>query len=216
MKALFPAWSNPVMRAALVLGIATLVGVPTGLMALVRTPYVTGQFTARDQPVQFDHRHHVGDAGIDCLLCHTDATRSRFAGIPPASTCMACHAQLWTQSPLLAPVRESYFTGKPLVWQRVHLLPDFVFFDHSAHVNRGVGCVECHGRVDTMPLVYPTAPLTMQWCLDCHRNPTRHLRPLDHITDMRWMPEPSREAVGEMVRAALHVAPSTNCTACHR
>jgi hypothetical protein len=141
------------------------------------------------QPVPFDHRHHVRDDGIDCLYCHYEAPRSKFAGVPPTSVCMGCHGQVWQESDRLAPLRASWFDGEPLHWRHVHRLPDFVYFDRSAHVGHGVGCVECHGRVDQMAAVYAVAPLTMQWCLDCHRDPDPHLRPESEITGMGRPPE---------------------------
>jgi hypothetical protein len=159
--------------------------------------------------VKFDHRNHVRDDGIDCIYCHSTAETSKNAGIPSTATCMGCHAQVWTASPELAPVQDSWFRGEPLRWSRVSTLPDFVFFDHSIHVNKGVGCVECHGRVDLMPQVYAAKPLTMRWCLDCHRDPARHVRPLARITDMEW--EPGRNAA-----PVPSVRSITHCTACHR
>ncbi len=216
MKPLYPRWVDQVVRPGLVLTFAGALMVPVTLIAWVRTPYVTGQFDPRDQPIQFDHRHHVRDAGIRCEYCHYTVRRSPFAGVPPTALCMNCHSQIWNDSSLLAPVRTSYFSGEPIRWRRVNALPDHVYFDHSIHVARGVGCVSCHGRVDLMPQVFQVAPLTMAWCVACHRDPEPHLRPLDAVTDMAWRPDrPSRE-VGRAVRAALHVDPPTHCTACHR
>jgi hypothetical protein len=216
MPALYPVWMDHAVRAVLVCAGTSLLALPTLLVLSVRTPYGTGQFRAVDQPVQFDHRHHVNDDGIGCAYCHEGALRGPYAGIPPTERCMGCHAQIWPDSPLLRPVRESAFTGRPIAWNRVHRLPDFVFFNHAAHVNRGVGCVTCHGRVDLMPQVYPVAPLTMGWCLDCHRDPAPHLRPLERVMDASWEPPGSARAAGEQVRRALDVAPPATCTGCHR
>ena len=166
-----------------------------------------------DQPVQFDHRHHVRDDGIDCRHCHFDAWRSPTAGVPGTALCMNCHRQVLVDSPLLAPVRRSVATGEPLRWRRVHDLPDFVFFDHRAHVRRGVGCETCHGRVDRMAQVHTVASLGMAWCLDCHRDPVPHLRPLDRITEMG---RPPSRAEGRVIADALDVHPPTHCSTCHR
>ena len=175
MPALFPPWTNTALRLAL--GAAVLGGAatPVGLMAYVRSPWNTGQSQAVDQPVEFDHRHHVSDDGIDCLYCHSAAETSRAAGVPATEVCMGCHAQIWGNSPQLENVRRSYFSGEPLPWSRVHDLGDFAYFDHAVHVRRGLGCVACHGRVDQMPRVAKVAPLSMQWCLDCHRRYERAL-----------------------------------------
>jgi len=190
--------------------------IPVSMMLWVRTPYVTKQDDPVDQPVIFDHRHHVRDDGIDCLYCHYEAERGKFAGAPPTSVCMNCHSQVWQESARLAPVRESWFNDQPIRWQRVHQLPEFVYFDHSAHVSHGVGCEECHGRVDLMGQVHAVAPLTMMWCIDCHANPDPHLRPPSEITNMDWSPERPRAEIGAQVREQLHVNPPTNCTGCHR
>ncbi|HLK39159.1 MAG TPA: cytochrome c3 family protein [Polyangiaceae bacterium] len=216
MRPLFPPWSDTVFRLCLVIAVAAIVVIPTMTILWVRTPYVTKEESPVEQPVQFDHRHHVRDDGIDCLYCHYEATRSKFAGVPPTSVCMNCHSQVWQESGRLAPIRDSWFGGGPLRWRRVHQLPQFVYFDHSAHVSHGVGCAECHGRVDLMPAVYPVAPLTMEWCLDCHRDPEPHLRPLDQITNMEWTPAGSRRAIGAGVRQSLHVDPPVQCSGCHR
>ncbi|MBF5046516.1 cytochrome c3 family protein [Aggregicoccus sp. 17bor-14] len=185
-------------------------------MVLARSPLGVGSHEPVHQPVQFDHRHHAGDEGLDCRYCHDAVERSASAGLPPTSRCMGCHSQVWNESPLLEPVRASYFSGQSIPWNRVHRLPDFVFFNHSIHVNKGVGCVTCHGRVDSMPLVSQQAPLTMGWCLDCHRNPTPHLRPREAITSMTWRAPGDPAETGRAVQQALHVEPRTNCTTCHR
>jgi hypothetical protein len=213
---LFPPWSDTVFRLCLVLAVLGVLWVPISMMLWVRTPYVTKQNNPVDQPLQFDHRHHVRDDGIDCYYCHYEAKRSQFAGVPPTSVCLNCHSQVWQESGRLAPVRASWFDDRPIHWQRVHQLPGFVYFDHSAHVSHGVGCVECHGRVDTMAQVYPVAPLTMQWCLGCHREPDVHLRPQSAITDMQWVPDRPQAEVGAEIRQKLHINPPVNCTGCHR
>ncbi len=216
MASLFPPWSDTVFRACLAIAALGVVGVPTAMMLWPRTPYVTSQADPKDQPVAFDHRHHVRDDGIDCLYCHYEARRSAYAGAPPTSVCMNCHSQVWQESARLAPVRESWFSGEPIRWQRVHQLPQFVYFDHSAHVTRGVGCAECHGRVDRMPRVYAVAPLTMAWCLDCHRDPAPHLRPESEVTNMEWEPERPRRQVGDELRVRLGIDPPVSCSGCHR
>ncbi len=156
------------------------------------------------------------DDGIDCLYCHYEATRSKYAGVPPTAVCMNCHSQIWQESARLAPVRESWFQDRPMRWRRVHQLPQFVYFDHSAHVSHGVGCVECHGRVDLMGEVYAVAPLTMQWCVDCHRDPAPYLRPKSEITRMSWVPDGPRREIGDAIVRELHVDPPVSCTGCHR
>jgi Cytochrome c7 and related cytochrome c len=212
---LFPPWTTTVLRLALALLAFGLTAGIGGLMIFVRSPLFTGQSDPIEQPLQFDHRHHVADVGIDCRFCHLTVETAASAGYPPTEVCMSCHGQIWNQSPLLAPVRASYFTGRALPWRRVHQLPDFVYFNHSIHVNKGVGCVTCHGRVDQMPEVLQSAPLTMSWCLECHRDPAPRLRPLQHLTDLAWTPaDPA--AVGREVAQALDVHTRTSCTACHR
>jgi cytochrome c7-like protein len=176
MPALFPRWTNTAYRLGLAALICTALGGLVGAMVYVRTPWNTGQYDAVDQPVQFDHRHHVIDDRIDCVYCHSNAERSDFAGVPSTEVCMGCHAQVWNESPLLETVRRSYFSGRPIPWNRVHDLPDFVYFNHAVHVQRGVGCVACHGRVDEMARVYKVASLQMGWCLDCHQNAGEYVR----------------------------------------
>jgi Cytochrome c7 and related cytochrome c len=153
-----------------------------------RSPYVTYAGVVRPQPAPFSHQHHVAGLGIDCRYCHTSVENSRFAGIPPTKTCINCHSQIWIKAPMLDPVRESLRTDKSLVWTRVNDLPDFVYFDHSIHINKGVGCNTCHGPVDRMPLMYNYASLQMEWCLNCHRAPEKNLRPRDQVFNMRYQP----------------------------
>jgi hypothetical protein len=215
MPSLFPPWSNTVFRVALAAVAAGVVASVAAPMIWVRTPWRRQEWDPKDQPVAFDHRHHVQDDGIDCKYCHSTVDRAATAGIPSTDKCMGCHAQIWNQSPMLEPVRRSWFSGDPIPWVRVHQLPDFVFFNHSVHVHGGVGCSSCHGRVDQMARVSQVAPLTMKWCLDCHREPEHRLRPADRITDMRWDPEEHPRESEDMARA-LDVRHLTNCTTCHR
>lgn len=213
---LFPAWSTTVFRLLL---LAPLLALPALLAASLlweRTPYVTGELNPAMQPVKFDHRHHVRDAGISCKYCHSEVETSATAGIPALSLCMGCHAQIWQKSPELAAIRGSYFSSVPFEWERVTRLPDFVFFNHAIHVNHGVGCATCHGRVDLMGQVYAVKPFNMQFCLDCHRAPEKDLRPLERVTDMEWKPGPEQAALGSELRRQLHVQPGLDCTSCHR
>lgn len=216
MANLFPRGANALFRTVLAGAVAIAVAVPATLMALVRSPLGTGERELVAQPLQFDHRHHSADEGIECRYCHYDVERSAFAGIPPTSLCMGCHAQIWNRSPTLDAVRESVTRNAPIAWQRVNNLPDFVYFDHSIHVNKGVGCETCHGRVDRMATVMQAQPLTMRWCLDCHRNPEPRLRPRNAVTEMGWQPGTDREALGRELAARYAVDPRTDCWTCHR
>lgn len=213
---LFPPYANQILWLAIgALGLV-VVGTPAAWIAWARTPYATGDKEPVRQPIKFDHRHHVRDDGIDCLYCHGNAKKSAYAGVPATSVCMNCHSQIWTSSPELSKVRKSWFSGEPIRWRRVNVVPDFVFFDHSIHLAKGVGCVTCHGRVDLMGQVYAAEPLTMRWCLDCHRNPERHLRPLDKVTDMEWAPDRPQLELGRELRAAYGVRSIVECSGCHR
>ncbi len=189
------------------------------LMALNRSSYNTQAFVPLDQPVQFSHKHHVGDVGIDCRYCHTSVETNAFAGIPPTKTCMNCHSQIFADSPYLEIVRESFRTGKPIKWVRVHDLPDFAYFDHSIHVNKGVGCTTCHGQIDQMPLIFQSASLQMEWCLSCHRAPEKFVRPKDKIFDVNWTPPADQEEKGRwLVKEYKIQSPNvlTSCSTCHR
>jgi hypothetical protein len=170
----------------------------------------------REQPVPFSHKHHVSGLGIDCRYCHTSVETSSFAGIPPTTTCMSCHSQIWAGSPMLEPVRASLRTNEPLRWTRVHDLPDFVYFDHSIHVAKGVGCSTCHGRVDQMPITWRENTLLMEWCLNCHREPERYVRPRSAIFQMDWVPPPNQLEAGRALLQAYHIRKLTDCYTCHR
>jgi len=184
--------------------------------SLQRSSYTTEVGTPREQPIPFSHRHHVGGIGIDCRYCHTSVEDAAFAGIPSTQTCMNCHRQIWSTSALLEPVRESFRMDKSLTWIRVHDLPDFVYFDHSIHVRKGVGCATCHGRVDQMPLMWRTQTLHMEWCLDCHRHPEQYLRPRDKVFTMDWEPPADQIALGTRLVHDYGVNSMTSCSACHR
>lgn len=214
MAALFPPWANTATHVVLVALAVTLAGALAAPMMCARTPYATGEANPVLQPIQFDHRHHVRDDGIDCLYCHEDAERSPYAGVPAAERCLGCHGQIWNDSPLIAPLVASVTTGQAIRWRRVTAVPDFVYFDHAVHVTRGIGCVSCHGRVDAMAGVQQAQRLTMRWCLDCHRDPIPHLRPRERITSMTWMPASAADTAALARRYGTRRL--THCSTCHR
>jgi len=184
-----------------------------------RSAYETRATVPREQPVPFSHAHHVGGLGIDCRYCHTTVENSSFANIPPTKTCMNCHSQIWSSSPTLEPVRASLRTGESIRWTRVNDLPDFVYFNHSIHVNKGVGCESCHGRVDRMPLTWQENNLQMEWCLDCHRNPEKQVRPREFVTTMGYQPAGDQETIGRRLVAEYKIQDArilTSCSTCHR
>jgi len=214
MAQIFERSSNALARAGLVLTGLVVIVVGVTLDQLQRSPWVTRQGQRPDQPVPFSHKHHVQGLGVQCQYCHVSVEKSNYAGIPPTKTCMNCHAQIWTNAQLLEPVRESWATGKSLPWIKVHDLPDYVYFSHEIHVNKGIGCASCHGRVDQMPLMYAENTLQMEWCLDCHRNPAKNLRPTSEIYNMAWeKPAPDRPvwcAVGGE-KSGVPTAESVSC-----
>ena len=219
MGQIFSPAADTWLRLFLIGAASLAVGSIVFAVGLARSDWVTGaQIHPPAQPVPFSHRHHAGQLGIDCRYCHTAVAQSPRAGLPPTHTCMTCHSQIWTGAPMLAPVRASLADNKSLNWNRVAVLPDYVFFRHDIHIAKGVGCVECHGRVDTMALTYRAKPLTMEFCLDCHRNPAPHLRPQDQITNMAWTPSGDREALGHALLAqyGIRVGQITHCFVCHR
>lgn len=220
MSQIFHPSTNTLSKVS-ILGAIFLLGALGWVYALaIRSPYATEANVVRDQPVQFSHKHHVSDLGIDCRYCHTSVEDSAFAGIPATKVCMTCHSQLWTEAPILEPVRSSFKTGESLEWTRVNDLPDFAYFDHSIHVNKGIGCVTCHGPVDKMPLMWRGNSLNMEWCLDCHRDPAKYVRPREFVFDPKWQPEEDQRVLGERLVKEYKIdtqhAVLTNCSTCHR
>jgi hypothetical protein len=229
---IFHRSANVISRASIYVGIFIAAFALWTCIQIQRSPYVTYAGIARPQPAPFSHQHHVAALGIDCRYCHTSVETSSFAGIPPTKTCMNCHSQIWTNAALLEPVRESFRSGKSLVWNRVNDLPDFVYFDHSIHINKGVGCNTCHGPVDRMPLMYNYASLQMEWCIECHRAPEKNLRPREQVFNMRYE-QPTKDlpvvADGQTFTDQLSlgkhlvkeyklrsVMDITSCSTCHR
>ncbi|NLT66539.1 MAG: cytochrome c3 family protein [Acidobacteria bacterium] len=219
MAQLFPRSFNNLSHASIYVALV-LAAISIWLaVELAKSDYVTGVGTPLEQPVQFSHKHHVSDDGIDCRYCHSTVEKTDFAGIPSTETCMTCHSDLWQTSPILEPVRTSYQTNTSIQWQRVYRLPDFVFFNHSIHINKGIGCSTCHGRVDQMPLVYQFTALRMDWCLDCHRAPQTSIRPRSEIFNMEWTPGADQTRRGNELMRDYGIAPAdrlTDCYTCHR
>src|ERR1039458_4592109 len=196
MAQIFHRSTNALARIV-IFGAVFILGFLTWIVAwLDRSNYATRAMQVREQPVPFSHAHHVGGLGLDCRYCHTTVETSSFANIPPTKTCMNCHSEIWLTSPTLEPVRASFRTGASIRWTRVNDLPDFVYFNHSIHINKGIGCESCHGRVDRMPLTWQENSLQMEWCLDCHRHPEKHVRPREFITAMGYQPAGGQEEMG--------------------
>jgi len=213
----FPRWANKTRAlAGMLLG-----GAPVYLTFLIwygASPKTTDVGYMPQQPVPYSHALHAGQLGLDCRYCHNTVEQAAHAAIPPTATCMNCHARVWTKSEKLAPIRASLESGNPVEWIKVHDLPDYVYFNHSAHVTRGIGCVSCHGRVDQMEEVYQHEPLSMGWCLNCHREPEKNLRPPEEVTNMAWTPPEGTDPLeyGKMLRAKNNINPPTDCSTCHR
>ncbi len=217
MANIFPKWSNKVPLNAII-ALFLLSSVGTAGVYYFFSPKYTRIGYQPTQPVAYDHSLHVNQLGLDCRYCHTYVDRSEHANVPDAATCMNCHNQVLPDSPQLAPIRESFQSGEPVPWVRVHKLPDYVYFDHSAHVNRGVSCVECHGQINEMKVVEHAEPLSMDFCLSCHRNPAEKLRPLDKIYDLDWK-APNKEKqleMGKQLVEAWKIDPPLSCSRCHR
>lgn len=199
---------------ALGLGTAALVAFAWAMPA---GDWRTGRHEVVDQPVPFSHAHHVGGLGLDCRYCHGAVESAANAGMPATATCMTCHSQIWTHAEMLAPVRASLAEHRPLRWHKVHVLPDYVYFDHSIHIAKGIGCASCHGDVARMPLTWKEAPLTMRWCLDCHRDPAPNLRPRDKLFDTEWRRDAETPSPGDLMRSYhVRTAGLTDCSTCHR
>lgn len=216
MPQLFHRSANVIARTSIFGILLLIVLFFWAIYAVNDSPYYDFVGVPRQQPVPFSHRHHVRDDGIDCRYCHTTVETEAFAGMPPTHTCMTCHSQLFAESPALAPVRQSYSERMPLRWVRVHDLPDYVYFNHAIHVNKGFGCITCHGRVDEMPLTWRVKTLRMNWCLSCHRSPELFIRPREHVFDMTWTPEEDQLAMGLRLVKEYDVRRLTDCYTCHR
>lgn len=216
MSQIFHRSTNTLSKLSIFGALFLVVGALWVAVEVNRSGYVTQEGVAREQPVPFSHQHHVGGLGIDCRYCHTSVEVSATAGIPPTKTCMSCHSQIWSDSPTLEPVRASFRNDTSIEWTKVNDLPDFVYFDHSAHVNRGVGCTTCHGRVDRQPLVAQAVSLQMEWCLECHRHPERYVRPQAAVFDPTYEPPAEQLALGRRLVNEYGIRTRTSCSACHR
>jgi len=220
MAQIFHPSTNTLSRVSIFGGVFVVGGLLWLMGAVNRSPWVTQRNVVIDQPVPFSHSHHVAGLGIDCRYCHTTVEDAAFAGIPPTKTCMSCHSQVWTEAPMLEPVRESFRTDEPIEWVRVHDLPDFAYFDHSIHLAKGIGCSSCHGPVDRMPLMWRDNTLNMEWCLECHREPERFVRPREELFTTDWSPEAalgvSQAELGRELIERYDVHPKTSCSTCHR
>ena len=216
MSQIFQPSANSIARTSLIVLLLVLAGGLWVLLALGRSSWVTNAEVSVVQPVQFSHQHHAQTVGIDCRYCHTGVETSAFAGIPPMKTCMNCHSQIWLNSPFVEPVRAAYRDDKPIRWVRVHNLPDFVYFNHAIHVKKGMGCETCHGRVDKMPLMWQQNSLQMEWCLDCHRNPEKYVRPRSEVFTMGYRPAAAQAELGPRLVKEYAIASKTDCSICHR
>lgn len=216
MPQLFHRSANTIARAVIYGGLASIVLFFWVIYAVNDSPYFDFVGVPRPQPVQFSHKHHVQDDGIDCRYCHTTVETQAFAGMPPTHTCMTCHSVLFNESPALAPVRQSYADNTPLAWTRVYDLPDYVYFNHSIHVNKGVACITCHGRVDEMPQTWREKTLRMNWCLSCHRSPELFVTPREHVFDMTWVRDEDQRVMGARLVKQYNIQKLTDCYTCHR
>ncbi len=218
MAQIFQPQTNKIVRGGIVVVVLGFAMSAYGVWAVWWSPWMTRQHVALDQQVPFSHEHHVSGLGIDCRYCHVSVENSSSAGMPPTETCMTCHSQVWTEAPVLAPVRESWLRNKPVQWNRVHDMPAFVFFNHGIHVQKGIGCSTCHGRVDQMPLVRQEHTLWMKWCIECHKNPEQQIRPRKEVFNMAYEAPKDQEEVGRELVNAYHVNTEQlrDCSMCHR
>ena len=216
MAQIFHRSTNTLSRVSIFGAVFFVAGALWLLATINRSGYVTGQDIALEQPIQFSHKHHAGELGIDCRYCHTSVEVSAVASVPPTKTCINCHSQIWAQSQFLEPVRASWRTDESIRWIKVNDLPDFVYFTHSVHVHKGIGCVSCHGRVDKMNQLYQATSLQMEWCLDCHRHPERFVRPREEVFNMRWEPPGDHDELAATLMKAYDIHPRTDCSTCHR
>lgn len=229
MAQIFHRSTNLIARASIYGSVIIVCLLSFALYDVALSPWYTAVHVAPPQPVPFSHRHHAGELGIDCRYCHTSVQKSSFAGLPPTQTCMTCHSQIWTNASMLEPVRDSYRTDKSLEWTRVNALPEFVYFDHSIHVSKGIGCTTCHGPIATMPMTYREGTLYMSWCLDCHRQPEKNVRPRSEVFDAFYEPPSAtnpvklngvtyknQEKMGKLLVSEYKIKSLQNCSTCHR
>ncbi|HEY54533.1 MAG TPA: cytochrome c3 family protein [Caldilineae bacterium] len=220
MKQVFHPASNSIAKSLIVIVVLGLLGLGLIVSIFVRSPFMRQIGVAPEQPAAFSHEHHVGGLGLDCRYCHLNVEESSFAGIPSTDICMGCHSKIWNDSPALAPVVASYENDEPLVWNRVNRLADYAFFNHSIHINKGIGCETCHGRVDQMPLSRKVSTLAMEWCLECHRNRADYVRPREEVFTMGWEPSEDWKAQQPLLVEQYHVDVEqfeiTDCSICHR
>jgi hypothetical protein len=216
MSQIFHPSTNTISRVSL-FGLLLFVAFLGWLvMAIDRSSSVTRQRAILEQPVPFSHDHHVGEVGIDCRYCHSSVERSSAAGMPATTTCMGCHSVLFADAPILEPVRASLRDERPIAWTRVYDLPDFVYFDHSIHVAKGIGCTSCHGEIGRMPLTVKASSLKMEWCVACHRDPARHVRPREEVFNPRWDPTTISDQERARLAREYRVQSKTSCSVCHR
>jgi hypothetical protein len=218
MRQIFSPAADTWLRLFIVCALALMSGGTAAAIAFARSDYYTQSRIVPQQPVPFSHQHHVSGIGIDCRYCHTSVETSARAGLPPTETCMTCHSQIWTNAKILEPVRQSLVQNQSITWHRVARLPEYVFFRHDIHIAKGVGCVTCHGHIERMPLTFRAVPLTMDFCLSCHRDPGPNLRPSDQITNMDWRPsDTTKEAQAKLVdHYGIRIGEITHCFVCHR
>jgi len=216
MAQIFHRSTNTVSRVSIYGAVFILAALGYAGYALSRSPYFTEVNLAREQPAPFSHKHHVAELGIDCRYCHTSVEESSFAGIPPTATCMSCHSQIWLTSPMLEPIRSSFRDNRSIEWERINALPDFVYFNHSIHVNKGVGCTTCHGPIASMPLTWRGNTLQMEWCLECHRQPELYVRPREAVFSPDYQPPANQLELGRRIVKDYKIQKLTNCSTCHR
>lgn len=216
MPQLFHRSANSISKISIVGGVILLGSLIVAAYAIDRGAYNSDTAVVKEQPVPFSHKHHVTDDGIDCRYCHTSVETSSYAGLPATEICMSCHSQIWNNAAILEPVRASFRTGDSLAWTRVHDLPEYVYFNHSIHINKGIGCASCHGRVDQMPLMFKVNTLFMNWCLDCHRQPWKYVRPREQVFNMAYEPPANQEEFGKELVKEYKIQSLTDCWTCHR
>ncbi|MBX3288727.1 MAG: cytochrome c3 family protein [Acidobacteria bacterium] len=219
MAQFFQKGANNIARITMIMGVVVAGLAFFAYTQFSRSSYITGQYVELQQPVQFSHRHHVGDDGIDCRYCHTTVETTASAGMPPTQTCMNCHSEIWADSPYLEPVRASFRENKPIEWERVHDLPEYAYFNHSIHVAKGVGCSTCHGEIDNMAAVSQENTLQMEWCLSCHREPEKFIRPKSEIYNMQWQDNDITAEERLKLKEDYRIRSRdmlTSCSICHR